>query len=78
MPRKRRKERGPEKKDLMKKPLVYYQPKSVAKVQEMLKDLLKYTLQGRGELCAEGDDTDAVEMAIRYKVPGNPLTGHDS
>jgi len=49
MPRKSRTERDPEKKAFMKQLLAYYQPKTVADMQEMLKDLLKDALQDRLE-----------------------------
>jgi len=45
MPRKSRKERDLQKNAIMKQLLDYYQPKTVAEMQEMLKDLLKDALQ---------------------------------
>lgn len=77
MPRKSRTERDPEKKAFMKQLLAYYQPKTVADMQEMLKDLLKDALQDSLE--AELDEELGYEKYDNgNKQTNNSRNGHSS
>lgn len=77
MPRKSRTERDPEKKAFMKQLLAYYQPKTMADMQEMLKDLLKDALQDSLE--AELDEELGYEKYDNdKKQTDNSRNGHSS
>ncbi len=75
MPRKSRKERGPQKKAIMKQLLDYYQPKTVAEMQGMPKDLLKDALQDSLEAELE-EELDYECYDTENKQTDNSRYGH--